>query len=166
MNLFEFVLLNRFAFQLGLSGSNRGSNLPVAVRTLFRFEDCREPSYTLQESIWDCVCLVGMPEVDCTCGAFILLRALCNAVMELVFCAIVYSSMITPPVDESTLQAIKHWRAVVCHDIQWADTSSPRIIPRPSAGRRPAVGRRRLSPSVCDAFHGHGMLEHHLTLSK
>ncbi len=139
MNLFEFVLLNRFAFQLGLSGSNRGSNLPVAVRTLFRFEDCREPSYTLQESIWDCVCLVGMPEVDCTCGAFILLGALCNAVMELVFCAIVYSSMITPPVDESTLQAIKHWRAVVGHDIQWADTSSKWSLVSQMCSHNPAL---------------------------
>merc|ERR1712031_142943 len=77
--------------------------------------------YTLQESIWDAVALVGFERVGGASSCSIILGAVVNIFMQTVFTLIVWANMNEPWVDDETIDAIKHWRGISGHYIELAD---------------------------------------------
>lgn len=78
--------------------------------------DGSETEHEMGESMWEsCLLVCFGHSIGRDCAVIILLGAIVNLAVQFVFTLVVYANLADPTIQESTVDAIKHWRGIEGH---------------------------------------------------
>jgi len=112
----------------GCNDPNKIESVVCTQEKLTQIEITNGEEHCLNPSAWDACAFIGFGVLGKQDAFFAMLSSCMNFVLQLMFCLVTYTNMTSPPIDEETVKAVKHWRGVFGHDYAYADHNGNHVM--------------------------------------